>query len=165
MGGSGGSLGSYLGGAGNVEEVLLRIRHGALESSVNLLLQQEGIDVDHTDEEIDDPDRLEAIRVALLNGIGEVILRPLGSFDVLVVFTTTSVSEHPPNEVIIRMVAVLEVLIPRESDIEPVYRENFEVIVTYTDGMRYRLTPAVTTDHGVAIPSLDSSSWMPVGNR
>ena len=164
MGGSGGSLGSYLGGAGNVEEVLLRIRHGALESSVNLLLQQEGIGVDRTDEETDDP-RFEAIRVALLNGIGEVMLRPLGSFDVLVVFTTKSVSEHPPNEVIIRMVAVLEDLIPRESDIETVSRENYEVIVTYTDGMRYRLTPAVTTDHGVAIPSSDSSSWMPLGNR
>ena len=69
MGGSGGSLGSFLGGAGNVDEVLLRIRHGALESSVNLLLQQEEIGVDPTDEEIDDP-RLEAIRLALHNGIG-----------------------------------------------------------------------------------------------
>ena len=164
MGGSGGSLGSYLGGAGNVEEVLLRMRHGALESSVNLLLQQEEISVDPTDEEIDDP-RLEAIRVALLNGIGEVKLRLLGTFDVLVVFTTKSVSEHPPNEVIIRMVGVLEDLIPRESDIETVNGENFGVIVSYTDGMSYRLTPAVTTDHGVAIPSSDLSSWMPMGNR
>ena len=164
MGGSGGSLGSYLGGAGNVEEVLLRIRQGALESSVNLLLQQEGIGVDRTDEEIDDP-RLEAIRVALLNGIGEVKLRPLGNSDVLVVFTTKSVSEHPPNEVIVSMVEVLEDLKTREIDIETVSRENFEVIVTYTDGLSYRLTPAVTTGDGLSIPSSDSSSWMPMGNR
>ena len=164
MGGSGGSLGSYISGAGNADEVLLRIRHGALESSVNLLLQQKVIGVDRTDEEIDDP-RLEVIRLALLNGIGEVELRLFGSFDVLVVFTTKSVSERPPDEVIVRMVAVLEDLKTRESDIETVYRENFEVMVTYTDGMRYRLTPAVTTDHGVAIPSSDSSSWMPLGNR
>ena len=164
MGGSGGSLGSYISGARNADEVLLHIRHGAVESSVNLLLQQEEIGVDPTDQEIDDQ-RLEAIRLALLNGIGEVKLRPMGSFDVLVVFTTRSVSEHPPNELIIRMVAILEGLIPRESDIETVYRENFEVIVTYTDGMRYRLTPAVTTGHGVAVPSSDSSSWMPMGNH
>ena len=164
MGGSGGSLGSYLGGAGNVEEALQRIRHGALESSVNLFLQQEAISVDPTNEETDDP-RLEAIRVALRNGIGEVNLRLLGSSDVLAVFETTSVSEHPPHEVIVSMVAVLEDLKTRENDIEIVYRENFEVIVAYTDGMRYRLTPAVTTDHGVAIPSLDLSSWMPMGNR
>ena len=164
MGGSGGSLGSYLGGAGSVDEVLLRIRHGALESSVNLLLQQEEIGVDPTDQEIDDQ-RLEAIRLALLNGIGEVKLRPMGSFDVLVVFTTRSVSEHPPNEVVVRMVGVLEDLKTRESDIETVSRENFEVIVTYTDGLSYRLTAAVKTDHGVAIPSSDSSSWMPLGNH
>ena len=164
MGGSGGSLGSYISDARNADEVLLHIRHGAVESSVNLLLQQEEIGVDPTDQEIDDQ-RLEAIRLALLNGIGEVKLRPMGSIDVLVVFTTRSVSEHPPNELIIRMVAILEDLIPRESDIETVYRENFQVIVTYTDGMRYRLTPAVTTDHGVAVPSSDSSSWMPMGNH
>ena len=164
MGGSGGGFGNYIdGGAGNVEDVLLRIRHGAFESSVNLLLQQGGIRVDRTDEEIDDP-RLEAIRIALLNGIGEVKIRRLGNFDFLVVFTTKGVSEHPPNEVITRMVAVLEGLIPRESDIETVDRENFEVIVTYTDGVRYRLTPAVATDHAVAIPSSDSSSWMPTEN-
>lgn len=164
MGGSGGSLGSYLGGAGNVEEALQRIRHGALESSVNLLLKHEDIGVDPTDEEIDDP-RLEAIRLALLDGIGEANLRPLGSSDVLVVFTTKSVSEQPPNEVIVSMVGVLEDLKTRESDIETVSRENFEVIVTYTDGLSYRLTAAVKTDHGVAIPSLDLSSWMPMGNR
>ena len=164
MGGSGGSLGSYLGGAGNVEEALQRIRHGALESSVNLLLKHEEIGVDPTDEEIDDS-RLEAIRLALLDGIGEANLRPLGSSDVLVVFTTKSVSEQPPNEVIVSMVGVLEDLKTRESDIETVSRENFEVIVTYTDGLSYRLTAAVKTDHGVAIPSLDLSSWMPMGNR
>jgi len=164
MGGSGGSLGSYLGGAGNVEDALLRIRHGALESSVNLLLQQEGVAVDRTDEEIDDQ-RLEAIRVALRNGIGEANLRLLGSSDILVVFTTKSVSEHPPQEVIVRMVVVIEGLKTREGDIETVYRENFEVIVAYTDGMRYRLTPAVTTDHGVAIPSPDLRSWMPMEKR
>ena len=164
MGGSGGSLGSYLGGAGNVEEALQRIRHGALESSVNLLLKHEEIGVDPTDEEIDDS-RLEAIRLALLDGIGEANLRPLGSSDVLVVFTTKSVSEQAPNEVIVSMVGVLEDLKTRESDIETVSRENFEVIVTYTDGLSYRLTAAVKTDHGVAIPSLDLSSWMPMGNR
>ena len=164
MGGSGGSLGSFLGGAGNVEEALQRMRHGALESSVNLLLKHEEIGVDPTDEEIDDS-RLEAIRLALLDGIGEVNLRPLGSSDVLVVFTTKSVSEHPPNEVVVRMVGVLEDLKTRESDIETVSRENFEVIVTYTDGLSYRLTAAVKTDHGVAIPSSDSSSWMPLGNH
>ena len=164
MGGSGGSLGSYISGARNADEVLLHIRHGAVESSVNLLLQREEIGVAPTDQETDDQ-RLEAIRLALLNGIGEVRLRPMGSIDVLVLFTTRSVSEHPPNELIIHMVAILEDLIPRESDIETVYRENFEVIVTYTDGMRYRLTPAVTTDHGVAVPSSDSSSWIPMGNH
>lgn len=164
MGGSGGSLGSYIRGAGNAEEALQRIRLGALESSVNLLLQQEEIGVDPTDEKIDDP-RLEAIRIALLNGIGEVKLRPLGGFDVLAVFVTNSVSERPPNEVIIRMVEVLNDLIPRESDIETVSRENFEVIVTYTDGISYRLTPAVTTRDGLSIPSSDSCSWIPMGNR
>lgn len=164
MGGNGGSLGSYLGGAGNVEDALLRIRHGALESSVNLLLQQEGVGVDRTDEEIDDQ-RLEAIRDALCNGIGEANLRLLGSTDVLVVFTTRTVPEYPPHEIIVRMVAVLDDLKTRVSDIQNVYQENFEVIVAYADGMRYRLTPAVTTDHGVAIPSSDLSSWMPMGNR
>ena len=164
MGGSGGSLGSYLGGAGNVEDALLRMRQGALESSVNLLLQQEANGFDRTDEETTDP-RLEAIRIALLNEIGEVKLRLLGNFDVLVVFRANSISERPPNEIINRMVEVLNDLIQRESDVEAVYRENFEVIVAYTDGMRYRLTPAVSTDHGIAIPSSDSSSWIPMGNR
>lgn len=164
MGGSGGSLGNHVGGERGVGEAWLLIRHSSFESSVNLLLQQGGIGVDPSDEEIDDR-RLETIRLALLDGIGEVKIRPLGDSDFLVVFTTRSVSEHPPNEVIIRMIAVLEDLIPRESDIESVNRENFEVIVKYTDGVRYRLTPAVTTDHGIAIPSSDSSSWIPMGNR
>ena len=164
MGGSGGSLGSFISGAGNADEVLLRIRHGALESSVNLLLKQEAIGVGRTDEEIDDP-RLEAIRLALLDEIGELELRLLDRFDVLVVFTTKSVLERPPNEVIARMVAVLEDLKTRESDIETVYRESFEILVTYTDGMRYRLTPAVTTGAGLSIPSSDANSWVPLGNR
>ena len=172
MGGSGGSLGSYLGGAGNVEEAMQRIRHGALESSVNLLLQQEEIGGDPTDEEIDDP-RLEAIRVALLNGgIGEVILRSLGrpaentgSKDVLVVFTTASDAEHPPSDVINRIVAILRELIPREGDIDMVDRESFGVAVRYMDGVVYRLTPAITTDDGLSIPSSDLSSWVPLRNR
>ena len=163
--GSGSGLGNYPdGGAGNVEDVLLRIRHGAFESSVNLLLQREGVRVDRADEEIDDP-RLEAIRLALRDGIGEVNLRLLGSSDVLAVFTTTSISERSPNEVIVRMIAVLEDLKALQSDIETVSRENFEVIVAYTDAMRYRLTPAVTTDRGVTVPSSDSSSWILLGNR
>ena len=164
MGGSGGSLGNHVSGARGVGEAWLLIRHSSFESSVNLLLQQEGIRVDRTDEEIDDP-RLKAIRLALRDGIGEVNLRLLGSSDVLAVFTTTSLSERSPNEVIVRMVAVLEDLKTRESDIETVSRENFEIVVAYTDGMRYRLTPAVTTDRGVAVPSSDSSTWIILGNR
>ncbi len=164
MGGSGGNLGSFISGAGNADEVLLRIRHGALESSVNLLLKQQAIGVDRTDEEIDGP-RLEAIRLTLLDAIGELELRLLDGFDVLIVFTTKSVSERPPNEVIAQMVAVLEDLMTRESDIETVYGESFDVTVTYTDGIRYRLTPAVSTGDGLSIPSSDSSSWVPLGNR
>ena len=164
MGGSGGSLGSYISGAGNAQEASRRLRHAALESSVNRLLQQEGIRVDRTDEDKDDQ-RLEAIRRALRDGIGEVDIQLLGRIDVLALFTTTNLSERSPNEVIVRMVAVLEDLKTRESDIETVSRENFEVIVAYTDGMRYRLTPAVTTHGGVAVPSSDSSSWILLGNR
>ena len=159
MGGSGGSLGDHVSGARGVGEAWLLIRHSSFESSVNLLLQQDGIRVDRTDEEIDGP-RLEAIRLALHNQIGEVKLRPLGNFDVLVVFTSESVSEHPPNEVIVSMVEVLEDLKTRDSDIGTVSRENFEVTVTYTDGMSYRLTPAVTTGDRLSIPSSDSSSWV-----
>ena len=171
MGGSGGSLGSYISGAGNVEEALQRIRHGALESSVNLLLQQEGIGVAPNDEEVDDP-RLEAIRVALLNGIGEVRLQPLGglaentgSNDILAVFAVASIAESPPGDVINRMVVILQDLIPREGDIEMVDRESFGVIVRYMDGVVYRLTPAITTNDRLSIPSSDSSSWVPLGNR
>ena len=164
MGGSGGNLGSFISGAGNADEALLRFKHGALESSVNLLLKQEASGVDRTDEEINDP-RLEAIRVALRNGIGEAKLQLLGRSGVLVMFTTKSDSEHPPHEILALMVAVLEDLKMRESDIATVYQENFEVIVAYTDGVRYGLTPAVTTDEGIAIPSPDLRSWMPMGNR
>lgn len=163
MGGSGGSLGSFISGTGSAEEVLLRIRHGALESSVNLLLKQEASGVDRADEEINDP-RLEVIRLALLDELGELDLRLLGSFDVLVVFTTKSVPERPPNEVIARMVAVLEGLKTRESDMD-VYRESFQIIVAYTDGVRCRLTPAIKTGNGLSIPSSDSSSWVPLGDR
>ena len=164
MGGSGGNLGNYITGAGNAEEALQRIRHGALESSVNLLLQQEEIGVGPNDEATADP-RLETIRIALLNGIGAVRLRPLGRTDVLAVFMTECVLEHPPNVVIVRMVKVLDDLKALDSDIESVFRDNFEVIVTYTDGMSYRLTPAVTVGNGLSIPSSDSCSWIPMGNR
>ena len=171
MGGSAGSLGSYLGGAGNVEEVLLRIRHGALESSVNLLNQQEGIRVDITDEESGDP-RLEAIRRALRNGIGDLTLQPLGrpadnmgNIDVLVVITAVHISEKPPFQVVNTMVAILRGTILLEGDTESVDSESFEVIVRYTDNTGFRLTPVVSADGGFAIPSPDASTWMPVGNR
>ena len=172
MGGSGSGLGNYLdGGAGNVEDVLLRIRHGAFESSINFLLQQGGLSVDLTGGETSDP-RLADIERALRSGIGDLTLQPLGrpadnmgNIDVLVVITAAHISENPPAEVVNNMVAILRGTILLEDETESVVSESFAVIVRYTDNTGFRLTPVISTDGGFAIPSPDASTWMPVGNR
>ena len=171
MGGSGGSLGSYLGGAESPEEVLLRIGHVALESSVNLLLQQEGLGLDRTDEETDDP-RLKAIRIALSNGIGDLTLQPLGgpadragNIDVLVVIAAAHIHELPPSSVINIMEVILREAILPESDTESVGAERFAVVVKYTDNTGFRLTPVISADGGFAFPSLDAMTWVPIGTR
>lgn len=171
MGGSGGSLGSNLGDAGNAEEVLLRMRHGAFESSINFLLQQGGLSVDSSRMEADDQ-RLAAIERALRSGIGDLTLQPLGrpadnlgNIEVLVVINAAHISETSPSEVVNNMVAILQGTILLEGETESVVSESFEVIVRYTDNTGFRLTPIISTDDGFAIPSPDASTWMPVGNR
>ena len=171
MGGGGGSWGGHPGGEVDVNEVLLRFRHGAFESSVNLLFHQDMLGVCIIDEEEGNP-RLEAIRRALRNGIGDLTLQPLGgpadnagNIDVLVVITAADIHEFPPSNVINTMEAILREAILPENDTESVGPESFAVAVRYTDNTGFRLTPVISADGGFSLPSLDASTWVPMGNQ
>ena len=171
MGGSGGNIERHIGGQADPREVLLSLSHAAFESSVNQLLQREGPSASTADEEADDP-RLEAIRRALMSGMGDLVLQPLGrsvgnpgDIDVLVVFATAHIYHTPPLEVLSTMSAILRETILLEDDVESVGPEGFEVIVKYRDNAGFRLAPVISTDDGFFIPSSDAGTWMPVGNR
>ena len=171
MGGSGGNIERHIGGQADPREVLLRLTHAAFESSINQLLQRERPSASIADEETSDP-RLEAIRRALMSGMGNLALQTLGrsvgnpgDFDVLVVLSTLHISQTPPFEVLNTMVTILRGTILRGYDVENVGLEGFEVIVKYLDNTGFRLAPVISTDDGFFIPSSDAAAWVPVGNR
>ena len=166
MGGSGGNIERHITGQADPQEALLRLTHAAFESSINQLLQRERPSASINDEEPSDT-RLEAIKRALMSGMGDLTLQRLGTsignpgdIDVIVVFATAHISQTPPFEVLSTMATILRETILLDDDVESVHEERFQVIVKYRDNTGFRLASVISTDDGFFIPSPDSRSWV-----
>ena len=179
MGGSGGGTGSYFSAADArllEEEARRRLEQSRVDSTVNSFLQRELTDINDRDIELTNS-RLEAIEQALGSRLGEIerllfggsvakhtFVSGLSDVDALVEIAEEEISDRSPAAVISSLARALRQALP-QGEVEEIRQGGMAVTVTYRDGTEIQLLPAIRENGELAVPSWDSSSWIPIRPR